>query len=244
MFAHLQEIFSSVQGEGRYVGCRQIFLRFAGCNLKCAYCDTPVDPSPSCRCELTPGKKDFVFIPNPLTPVQTAAMVAKLNPQIHHSLSLTGGEPLLHAEFLLELIPLLPRCRQGVYLETNGSLPLELSRVIHLVDLVAMDIKLPSVAAVPPLWAKHREFLAVAREKQVFVKIVVDEKISLQELDMALQLIKEAGSPPLIIQPVTPAKNDQPAVASEHLLLLQERALQFLPEVRVVPQVHKVLGLL
>ncbi len=237
----IQEIFSSVQGEGPCVGRRQIFLRFAGCNLKCAYCDTPVDPSPSCRCELTPGKKDFTLLANPLTPVQAAGAVAKLNPKIHHSLSLTGGEPLLHAEFLLELIPFLPEFRRGIYLETNGSLPRELSRIIHLVDLVAMDIKLPGTAGLPPLWEKHREFLTVARQKQVFVKIVVDEKTALEEFDRAVGLVKEAGEIPLIIQPVT-RPDGKPGIGPERLLLFQERALGSLSDVRVIPQVHKMLG--
>ncbi|MCL5059022.1 MAG: 7-carboxy-7-deazaguanine synthase QueE, partial [Actinobacteria bacterium] len=40
MKAAVREIFSSVQGEGPYVGTRQIFIRFDGCNLSCRYCDT------------------------------------------------------------------------------------------------------------------------------------------------------------------------------------------------------------
>ena len=40
MPAHLVEVFSSFQGEGLYVGQRQLFIRFAGCNLRCRFCDT------------------------------------------------------------------------------------------------------------------------------------------------------------------------------------------------------------
>ncbi len=243
MFACLQEIFSSVQGEGPYVGYRQIFLRFAGCNLTCAYCDTLIEPAPACRCELTPGKKDFRFVSNPLTPPQVARMVETLNPAIHHSLSLTGGEPLLHNEFLLELIPLLRGCRLRIYLETNGTLPQELKRLIHLVDIIAMDIKLPGTSRLPPLWDEHRKFLAAARQKEVFVKIVVDEKTSFQELDEALRLLKEAGEVPLIIQPVTLA-GGKLGIGPERMLLLQERALKILPQVRIIPQIHSVLNLL
>jgi Organic radical activating enzymes len=148
----------------------------------------------------------------------------------------------LHAEFLLELIPLLSAFRRGIYLETNGSLPRELSQIIHLVDLVAMDIKLPGTAGLPPLWEKHREFLAVARQKQVFVKIVVDEKTAPEEFDRAVGLVKEAGEIPLIIQPVT-RTNRKPGIGPERLLFFQERALGFLSDVRVIPQVHKMFGM-
>ena len=36
----INEIFSSIQGEGLYIGSKQLFIRFCGCNLKCNYCDT------------------------------------------------------------------------------------------------------------------------------------------------------------------------------------------------------------
>lgn len=242
MFAWMREIFSSIQGEGIYVGCRQIFLRFAGCNLKCAYCDTPGKATPSCRCEVIPGRKDF-FLPNPLSSLQVAQVVEKLNPAIHHSFSLTGGEPLLHHEFLRVLIPRLKEYLGKIYLETNGTLPQELNSVIHLIDFIAMDVKLPGVSRLPPLWEKHKEFLTIASQKQTFVKVVVDENTSLQELDRALQLIREGGEFPFVIQPVT-LKNGQLGISPERLLLLQERALKFLPGTRVIPQIHRVLGLL
>jgi len=45
LYADIAEIFSSIQGEGLYVGRRQIFIRFCGCNLNCRYCDTETSAS-------------------------------------------------------------------------------------------------------------------------------------------------------------------------------------------------------
>lgn len=42
MKAYVSEVFSSIQGEGKLLGRRQIFVRFSGCNLNCNYCDTPL----------------------------------------------------------------------------------------------------------------------------------------------------------------------------------------------------------
>ena len=43
--AKIKEIFSSIQGEGLYIGCKQIFIRFCACNLNCYYCDTDFYPA-------------------------------------------------------------------------------------------------------------------------------------------------------------------------------------------------------
>jgi len=228
------------------VGCRQIFLRFAGCNLRCAYCDTPNDPHPPhCRSECMPGKRDFILLPNPLTVSRLISVVEKLNPFSHHSISLTGGEPLLYSEFLCKAIPLLKTACRGIYLETNGTLPDELSRVLHLVDFIAMDVKLPGVSGLPPLWREHEKFLSVASKKRVFVKIVVDRQTTIAEVTQTARLVAGIGDILLVIQPVTyENESGRPGVSAPQLLTLQEHALSYLSRVRVIPRVHKMLDLL
>ncbi|MGB9802610.1 7-carboxy-7-deazaguanine synthase QueE [Desulfofundulus sp.] len=241
--APLIEIFSSIQGEGIWLGCRQIFLRFAGCNLTCSYCDTPRDIPPHCRWEVRPGQREFMLLPNPMTPHEVASKVRELNPVIHHSISLTGGEPLLHTSFLLELIPLLKGTRRGVYLETNGTLPDSLAQLLPFVDIIAMDIKLPGTANILPCWQEHRAFLKLASTKHLFVKLVVSEESKQEEIEMALELICSVGDIPLVIQPVT-TPDGKPRLNPQKAITWQSRALERLSDVRIIPQTHKFLGYL
>jgi len=59
--ARLIEVFSAIQGEGLNVGTRQIFIRFALCDLRCQFCDSAHTWSapPTCRVERSPGLRDL-----------------------------------------------------------------------------------------------------------------------------------------------------------------------------------------
>lgn len=244
--AVITEVFSSIQGEGVFTGCRQIFIRFWGCNLNCQYCDTRAGKPPAyCRFEATPGENDFRLLSNPLTAGETASRVGELNPSRHHAISLTGGEPLLQASFLSRLIPLLPPARQGIYLETNGTLPEQLTQIIDAIDIIAMDIKLPGTAGIKPCWREHGEFLslAVAKKKKVLVKIIIADYSADQEIDQAIDLVSPYKGIPVILQPVSSARG-LPQLAPGRALAIQERALEKLTDVRIIPQTHKYMHLL
>ena len=240
--AYLSEVFSSIQGEGLLVGLRQIFVRFSGCSLTCNYCDTPESRVQSSEFIVGAHAGAPKTFPNPVSPEKLTEIINSFqtHQNLHHSISLTGGEPLEQVSFLKEWLPEIRKSSNlKIYLETNGLLPAHLSEVIDLVDIIGMDIKLPSVAGVKPFWDLHRDFLKMASKREVFVKVVVDSMVAEDELMLAAELVHSVDvNIPFIIQPRTPIDMD-----AGSLLRLQEIVTRALLDVRVIPQVHKFLNL-
>ncbi len=244
--APIFEIFSAIQGEGLLVGTRQVFVRFCGCNRRCAYCDTreAIQPSATCAVEQEPGSRRFAAQPNPMSPLQVAEAAAALNtsPRLHHSVSLTGGEPLLFPDFILAISPLLLERGLPVYLETNGTLPDALERVIGAVRHVAMDIKLESATGQPTPWDAHVRFLRIAAMHGVQVKVVVTSMTPDDELALVAKVVNEGWfKAPVVLQPVTPTGGARPPSAAV-MLRIQEFLARRVLSVRVIPQVHKLMG--
>lgn len=221
---HINEIFSSIQGEGLYMGERQIFVRFAECNLRCSYCDTNFSP------------KFNLSVAQLLKKI--GALDKKFGP--HKSVSLTGGEPLLHLPFLSALSPHLKRKGFSIYLETNGTLPDALKKIIGVVDIIAMDMKLPSATNEKEFWAEHKEFLNIARKKNIFAKIVATLKTDSADFKKAVAIIKGEGTRiPLVLQP---NYDEMGKRLMGKIADFQRYALRCLSDVRIIPQVHKIIG--
>jgi len=239
---HIREIFSSVQGEGPYLGMRQIFVRFEGCNLACHYCDTKTyGKGSACSVEVDPGRKKFIEADNPMSSSDLLGIITgSFDLSLHQWVSITGGEPLLQAGYLMELLPGLRDLGLRIYLETNGTLPDNLGRIVDMVDVVAMDIKLPGTSGCQPMWNQHSQFLAIARRTGVFVKIVVDDGADLSEYDTALDLLSRIDtSITLVIQPVT--LSGKCMLSPGRALYFQSMALKRLRDVRIIPQAHKMM---
>ncbi len=241
--APLIEIFSSMHGEGVLIVCRQVFVRFAECNLACDYCDTSFQPGPTCQIESKPGSGQFTSHENPVNLSEITRLISHwqhISNNVHHSVVLTGGEPLLHAEILQAWLPevlgLLP-----IFLETNGTLPSELEKIRHLVDWISMDIKGSAVTGVSTPWTDHADFLALAGDRLCQVKLVVDAGTTDSELLEAASLVNRyAPEVPFILQPRTLTSG--PALRGGSLLELQVLAATEHRDVRIIPQIHPWLG--
>lgn len=182
--------------------------------------------------------------PNPVSAADLAALVGEI---LHHETSIdaiavTGGEPLTQSEFLAEFL------RAGcfsvpVLLETNGVLPRRLREVLPWVDIISMDIKPPSNSGEGTFWDEHAAFLDLSRDKDVYVKLLVDEGTSDEDVERAAALIAPVRPPvPTFMQPIV----DQaglPTITAERLTYLYSLARRHLGSLRVLPQTHKLLGI-
>jgi len=244
--AYIYEIFSGIQGEGIYIGERELFIRFCGCNLACPYCDTKyaLTYAPTCLVEKRAGTREFDAYPNPIGVGELIGFLAPLleKERLYHSIFLTGGEPLLWNRFLALFLPQVRRSfNLPITLETNGTLPSELASVLQWIDIVSMDYKLPSTMGGEDYSDEHREFLRLVKDKDVFLKFVITSSVSFEEMKEAFRILREVGDFPVIIQPVTPSQGIMPP--DEVLLLkIQELGKEFFSIVRVIPQMHKLMG--
>lgn len=253
--ARLIEVFSAIQGEGLNVGTRQIFIRLAICDLRCHFCDSSHTwgAPPTCTIEKTPGRRDFELHPNPVSLEKLLEWVERQNkPLLHDSISLTGGEPLLHAPFLVEFLPKVRALTKlPVYLETAGHRPQQLAMVLPYIDSVGMDIKLPSVSG-ENHWQAHADFLQQCYNArvEVFVKIIVSNKTNPGELARAAELVAAVDPAiPVFLQPVTSIDlshklGSAPVLAPDphQLLAWQGLMKRSLKQVRAIAQTHKMIG--
>lgn len=218
--AKITEIFTSIQGEGLYVGQMQTFVRFYGCNLRCAFCD-----------ETRKNRfKEYSI-------EQLVEAVIKKNNKV---VSLTGGEPLLYAGFLKEVLPKLKKKGFIVFLETNGTLKNKLLEIIGFLDIISMDIKIPSSTKDKACWKAHSDFLKASGGKEVFVKVVITNRTTAADIKKAVSLIERVNKAvSFILQPVTVNNRIQKIRRAEEFLGIADSRLD---NARLIPQVHKILG--
>jgi len=245
--AKVSEVFASVQGEGVHAGRMHLFVRFVGCNLNCAYCDTSRRATRRAAVEFPPGSSVREYLDSP---VSVSALLAQLErfttgAYRYHALALTGGEPLLQPLGCLRALSAWARAHQmKTLLETNGTLHRRMQSLAPDIDIVAMDIKLPSATGEAARWEDNRAFLkAAGRAAETFVKVIVAPETQRSEMERAAEIVAEADATiPLVIQPVTPRRGGRFPDAAL-LFALYRTAAARLKDVRLLPQIHKFMRL-
>lgn len=171
----IAEIFRSIQGESTRAGLPCAFIRLAGCNLSCRYCDTPQARDRGEQMTIGQVLESIDRFPNRLVEI-------------------TGGEPLLQ-EGVHDLIAALLDQGREVLLETNGSVPIEIvdPRVVKIVDM-----KCPGSGMTAHMCMEN---LSALRETDEVKFVVADEADYL----WSRELIEEhgiAGRAAILLSPV------------------------------------------
>lgn len=163
---HLIELYKSVQGESSFAGLPCIFVRLAGCNLRCAWCDSEYT--------FTGGK--------PFTEDEIVAQIEALAPC--RLIEFTGGEPMLQAK---ELLPLMQRLLAQGYtlmIETSGERPLvEVPKAVHKI----VDVKCPGAGTAANSF-RLENLDALTRNDEV--KFVITNR---EDYDFAREFILQYG---------------------------------------------------
>lgn len=222
------EVFSSIQGEGLLIGKRQVFIRFSGCNIDCNYCDTLESKDASAGEEYSVDELNKI-------------VTALITPDVD-SLEITGGEPLLHAEFIAEYLTKYPF---KAMLETNATLPDKIGLLNDVIDIVSMDIKLPEHFATKKEWQDvyEKELKSIQtmqnHNMDYYIKIVVSPTTPLRIIEDILKDLDGIVSHDVefIIQPVSPMENWH---SKEKLFEISQKIGEKY-RVSIIPQIHKYM---
>lgn len=163
----ISEIFYSIQGEGTNTGKPAIFLRLAGCNLRCVWCDSKFTWSTKSGKQMNTGQ---------------IIKVIKKYPCKH--LVITGGEPLIQQARIKKLLKKLnenssKKTKSDKYfieIETSGSLKPQIN---ELIDQYNCSPKLSNSKNRP---INYRALLAKFPKEKTYYKFVVDKKSDLREI--------------------------------------------------------------
>lgn len=160
---YVTEIFKSIEGEGIRTGYPTVFVRFAGCNLDCEWCDT----------KYSRYKSDGKL----MTFEQIYNEIMKYNCR---RITFTGGEPLLNKDFIKWF---RTKCSgMSINVETNGSV--EISDILDYVDIVTMDYKCKSSGMNVYMYLPN---LKVLRRQDVLKFVVSDEKDLAEVLEVVYE---------------------------------------------------------
>ncbi len=202
----LNEIYTSLQGEGLLVGTPSIFIRLQGCNLRCPWCDQP---------SALAFKESAVSLDELLKTVEELP---------HRHVVITGGEPFAEASLPM-LVEELLKMGKSVQIETNCTLWQE--GLEELAPLLHITCSPKAVAS----WYVHPKIRECAKE----LKFVVDKELSLEVLLRFEEFLRRGV---VMLQP-----EGNKEVFFHKALDIQLRLLEMGYQVRVLPQVHKLLGL-
>jgi 7-carboxy-7-deazaguanine synthase len=177
----LSEIFSSLQGEGKFAGYPTTFVRLHGCNMLCSYCDTL-----------------YAVIGKKFKKVSPAYIVQQVNAMRNKHVCITGGEPLMQEDVWVLIYELVEK-GYTVSLETNGGI--EIDKKEFRSYIYTMDIKTPS-SGMEHLNIYENLGKLTEKDEVKFVCGNIDDYIFMKEI-----IRKYPTRAPIIVSPLFRGKN-------------------------------------
>lgn len=232
----LSEIFTSIEGEGPFFGTKTMFIRLAGCHLGCHWCDTTY------ALGMNSGKSYLINEVKDL-------IIKQLQPSTY-KINFTGGEPLIQYEAVAELGKFVKQ-NKGLrtYIESSCFDSSRFAKILPYIDICKIEFKMSDSKAVD--YKNYNDLLynegrclnlAISQSKSTYVKIVVTNSTNIIEFrNLVKEIFEIADAKNLIgfvIQPSYGA--DEPAL--EKLLGFYDCVYPIYEEVRIVPQLHKLIG--
>ena len=230
------EIFTSIEGEGILYGTKTLFVRLAGCPFTCFYCDTaealPMDS----------GKE--------YTIEDACNLIEKNLEEQTYKVNFTGGEPLVQYEAVTEMAKYVKSKNISTYLESSCFDSSKFSHVLPFIDFAKIEFKTPDAEFVDSnhyanLMENALDCLknAIASNKVTYIKIVVSSKTKLSFFKEIVEKIFKTTSKNKLsgffIQPTYGIA--EPSL--DQLLKFYDLVYPDYKEVRVVPQLQKLIGI-
>ncbi|MCI0556907.1 MAG: 7-carboxy-7-deazaguanine synthase QueE [Nitrososphaera sp.] len=232
----LSEIFTSVEGEGILFGTKTLFVRMAGCPLKCHWCDTPY--------AIPMGSGDQHSLE------EVKSLISDNLQKNTYKVNFTGGEPLAQHEAVIELAKFVKNEKHlTTYLESACHDSARFEKVLPFMDICKIEFKLKDSRVVedkhyPSLLRNELECLklAIRSKKITYVKVVVTNSSGLKEfrelVHKVFSLAKPSEIAGFIIQPSH--RVDEPTL--ERLFEFYDAVYPLYDQVRIIPQMHKAIG--
>jgi len=231
----LSEIFTSIEGEGILFGTKTLFVRMAGCHLKCRWCDT------SYALPMYSGNSYSIDYVKKLIADHLQPFTYKVN--------FTGGEPLVQHEAVIELAKFVREKGLTTYLESACYDSDRFVKLLPHIDICKVEFKMSDSEVVDMnhydklLQNEIRCLMAsVSNRKITYIKIVVTNSTDTKEFAVLVgnifQHVSTKDIDGFVIQPSDTI--DKPT--TERLLRFYDIVCSHYPEVRIIPQLHKQMG--